>query len=92
MEQVLFSLAAADTGQLIFIAALMISSLLNVAYLIPIVARGFFRPREAGEDPGGIQEAPVFCVVPLCVSALGCIALFFFVDDLYNLLLPLAET
>ena len=50
------SLAAADTGQLIFIAALMISSLLNVAYLIPIVARGFFRPREAGENrrhPGG---------------------------------------
>ena len=83
------SLAAADTGQLIFIAALMISSLLNVAYLIPIVARGFFRPREAGEDPGGIKEAPVFCVIPLCVSALGCIALFFFVDDLYNLLLPL---
>ena len=40
------------------------------------------------EDPGGIKEAPVFCVVPLCVST-GCIALFFFVDDLYNLLLPL---
>ena len=84
------SLAAADTGQLIFIAALMISSLLNVAYLIPIVARGFFRPREGGSR--GIKEAPVFCVIPLCVSALGCIALFFFVDDLYNLLLPWSET
>ena len=37
------SLAAVDTGQLVFIAALMISSLLNVWYLLPIVARGFFK-------------------------------------------------
>ena len=84
------SLAAADNGQLIFIAALMISSILNIAYLIPIVARGFFKERNPEEEPGGIKEAPLFCVVPLCISALGCIALFFFADELYNLLLPLA--
>lgn len=84
------SLAAADTGQLVFIAALMISSVLNVAYLMPIVARGFFRSGEAADSETEIKEAPVFCVVPLCISALGCIALFFFADDLYNLLLPLA--
>lgn len=84
------ALAAADTGQLFFLGALMVSSILNVAYLIPIVARGFFRPSDAPEEGGGIKEAPVFCVIPLCISALGCIALFFFADDLYNLLLPLA--
>jgi len=38
------ALAAAETDQLIFVAVLMISSLLNVAYLIPIVVRGFFSP------------------------------------------------
>jgi multicomponent Na+:H+ antiporter subunit D len=68
----------------------MVSSILNVAYLMPIVARGFFRPSDSAEESDGIKEAPVFCVVPLCISALGCIALFFFADDLYNLLLPLA--
>ena len=35
-------LAAAETEQVIFVGVLMISSLLNVAYLIPIVIRGFF--------------------------------------------------
>ena len=84
------SLAAADTGQLVFISALMISSLLNVWYLLPIVARGFFKSSADGTATDRIKEAPVFCVVPLCVSALGCIALFFFVDDLYQLLVPIA--
>jgi multicomponent Na+:H+ antiporter subunit D len=36
------AMAAAETEQLIFLAVLMISSLLNVAYLIPIVVRGFY--------------------------------------------------
>ncbi len=36
------ALAAAETEQVLFVAVLMISSLLNVAYLIPIVVRGFY--------------------------------------------------
>ena len=106
-------LGAADADQLVLIAVLMISSLLNVAYLIPIVARGFFlpaapadepRPASARAGPGagggaaaapkgglsGIREAPWFCVVPLCLTALGCLALFFFADPLYRLLEPIA--
>ena len=37
----------------------------------------------------GIKEAPAFCVVPLCFTALGCIVLFFFADEIYRLLTPL---
>ena len=46
------SLAAAETGQLVFIAVFMISSLLNIAYLVPIVINGFFLapPEEAHDD------------------------------------------
>ena len=33
-----------------------------------------------------IQEAPVLCVVPLCVTALGCLALFFYAPEIYDLL------
>jgi hypothetical protein len=30
-------------------------------------------------------------VVPLCITAFGCLLLFFFAEDLYALLLPLAD-
>jgi multicomponent Na+:H+ antiporter subunit D len=97
-------LGAAEAGQLIIVAVLMISSLLNVAYLIPIVARGFFlpanepQPASAGAAAAparkgglsGIREAPWLCVVPLCLTALGSLALFFFADPLYRLLEPIA--
>ena len=43
------TLAAAENNAHTFIAVLMISSLLNVAYLLPIVARGFFF--EAKDEP-----------------------------------------
>ena len=36
------ALGAAETGEVIFIAVLMVSSLLNVAYLMPVVLQGFF--------------------------------------------------
>lgn len=36
------ALGAAETEQIVFIAVLMISSLLNVAYLMPIVYHGYF--------------------------------------------------
>ena len=36
------ALAAAETDQIIFIAVLMISSLLNIAYLMPLVLYGYF--------------------------------------------------
>ena len=84
------ALGAAGNGQLVFVAALMISSVLNVAYLMPIVARGFFLASRDEPHPEGIAEAPAFCVVPLCVSAVGCVLLFFFAGYLYDLLLPIA--
>jgi multicomponent Na+:H+ antiporter subunit D len=84
------ALGAAETGQAILVAVLMISSLLNVAYLIPIAARAFMP--SAGEPADGgwqIQEAPLFCVVPLCFTALGCIVLFFYAVRLYAFLQPI---
>jgi multicomponent Na+:H+ antiporter subunit D len=103
-------LGAADAGQLAMIGVLMASSLLNVAYLLPIVGRGFFsngaesaaghgvpQPQSAGAaaTPGGfvsgIREAPMFCVIPLCLTAAGCIVLFLYGDALYRLLEPMVR-
>ena len=87
-------MAAADTGQLVIIVVLMLSSLLNVAYLLPIVVRGFFSPVPAAalssgstwSPAAGIQEAPLFCVIPLCLTAIGCVVLFFAADEVSALL------
>ncbi len=38
-----------------------------------------------------IKEAPVFCLVALCATAAGCLVLFFFADDLYQLLTPIVS-
>jgi multicomponent Na+:H+ antiporter subunit D len=85
------TLGAADADQLVFVAVLMVSSLLNIAYLMPIPIRGFFSAPPEGAEPTGIKEAPLFCVVPLWLTAVGCVVLFFFADDIYRLLMPLAQ-
>ena len=59
------------------VAVLIISSLLNVAYLMPIVIRAFFSSASETEITNPISEAPWFCVVPLSLTALICLILFF---------------
>jgi multicomponent Na+:H+ antiporter subunit D len=90
------ALGAAETGQAILVAILMISSLLNVVYLIPVATRAFLPAPGAADGRGHsgdggwrIEEAPLFCVVPLCLTALGCVVLFFYADRLYAFLQPL---
>lgn len=95
----LLAVGAADAQQLLLIAVLMISSLLNVAYLLPIVVRGFYNspppePRSlsaAATERKGIAEAPFLCVLPPCLTALGCIVLFFYADDVVAFLEPLGS-
>ncbi|MEM9028053.1 MAG: proton-conducting transporter membrane subunit [Pseudomonadota bacterium] len=72
-------MGALDAGYTIAVAVLMLSSLLNVAYLLPIVARAFFRPLPgvAPDQPVQLAEAPLACIVPLSLTALACLVLFF---------------
>ncbi|MFH1568783.1 MAG: proton-conducting transporter membrane subunit [Gemmatimonadota bacterium] len=86
------ALGAVDAGRVALVAVLMISSLLNVAYLMPIGVRAFFMGPSgaaAGEAGGGLREAPLLCVVPLALTAVGCLVLFFCADAVYRLLAPL---
>jgi len=94
-------LGAANAGQLAMIAALMISSVLNVIYLLSIPIQGFYmspetddRGRAQGANGaliqwGNLKEAPLLCVLPPVITALGAFALFFFVNPLYDYLSPL---
>jgi multicomponent Na+:H+ antiporter subunit D len=83
---------AADAEQWTMMAVLMASSLLSIAYLMPVVVRGFFRPapQEDHANPGdggsGIREAPLLCVLPPVVTALGGVVLFFYAEEVWQLL------
>ena len=82
------ALGAIEAGQLALVAVLMISSLLNIAYLLPIPFKGFFGKAPGNPGPGGagIQEAPLPCLIAIGVTSLGCLLLFFFPGPLYALI------
>jgi multicomponent Na+:H+ antiporter subunit D len=63
----------------------MISSLLNVAYLLPIPIRAFFGRPPEGETHTGLREAPVTCLLAMTVTSLTCALLFFYPTPFYRL-------
>ena len=92
-------LGAAEADQLIFVFVFMASSILSAAYLFPILARAFFKPlpnmksSSTNENfTGGIQEAPVFSLVAICIAATGTFLMFFYAGNLAEMLAPLASS
>jgi multicomponent Na+:H+ antiporter subunit D len=85
------ALGAAEGGNTLFVFVLMASSLLSIAYLMPVVARAFFLPPKP--DPDGHAhdhgEAPGLVLYPLCITGVGSVVLFFFGEPVYELLKPL---
>jgi multicomponent Na+:H+ antiporter subunit D len=78
-------LGAVDTAQLLLLAVLMISSLLNIIYLIPIPVRAFFSKPDSGEHYTAIAEAPKSMLLAMVITSLACIILFFYPDPFYRL-------
>ena len=77
-------LGAVETGQWLLLSVLLISSLLNIAYLLPIPVRGFFGKSSAHAN-AGIHEAPRSCLIAMSLTALACVLLFFYPDPFYQL-------
>ena len=78
------ALGALDRDAIWVVVVLLVSSLLNVFYLLPVAVTAFFRTEET-EENSEIQEAPMACVVPLFLTAVGCFVLFFLSDPLLRL-------
>ena len=90
------ALGALEAGHIAMVAVLMISSLLNIAYLMPIPIKGFFgkaptEPEGGNPGPVKIKEAPLPCLIAIGITAFGCLVLFFFPDPIYQLLRPLGN-
>jgi len=101
-------IGAADAHELAIIGVLIISSILNVVYLLSIPIQAFYMAPETNErgraaglnegdekrsgiDWGHLHEAPLLCVLPPVITAVGALLLFFFADPLYQYLSPLME-
>lgn len=69
---------AIETGQIILLLVLLVSSFLNAAYFLPIVYRGFFAEAPRLATVAAVEEAPLFCLIPLVTTALVSAGLFFF--------------
>ena len=78
-------LGAAETGQLLLLSVLMLSSLLNIAYLLPIPVRAFFAKPASGEHYTKINEAPKTILFAMMLTSLTCVILFFYPDPLHQL-------
>jgi multicomponent Na+:H+ antiporter subunit D len=71
-------LGAVETGQLLLLAVLMISSLLNILYLLPIPIRAFFSKPDSGEHYTEIAEAPKSMLLAMVITSSACVILFFY--------------
>ncbi|OQX34772.1 MAG: cation:proton antiporter, partial [Candidatus Sedimenticola endophacoides] len=73
-----------DNGIWLLTAALLVSSLLNVMYLLVIPVRAFFREPPADQEGEG-GEAPMASLLAIGVAVTGCLLLFFLPDPIHQL-------
>ena len=83
---------AIDSGKGILLAALIASSVLNVAYLVPVAIRGFMRPPKDPEADAHIAEIRMkhkWVIIPPVITALGALILFFYTGPIVDFLTPI---
>ena len=80
-----------ETAQWGLMIVLMISSLLSIAYLLPIPYRAFFPGKGQVVDQVGIKEAPTASLIAICITATGCLVLFVYPQPLYELAAAILE-
>lgn len=78
-------MGAMEAEQWVLMAVLMVSSLLNIAYLLPVPFRAFFPGADTHSANVGIKEAPLPSLIALCITTAGCVILFVYPQPLYEL-------
>jgi formate hydrogenlyase subunit 3/multisubunit Na+/H+ antiporter MnhD subunit len=83
-------LGTLQSGQLVFLGVILISSLLDAIYFFPIIITAFFRrPGGTDEMEVGIKERErpiyLFMVIPLAITAIFSIIFFLFPHTFYIL-------
>ena len=82
---------ALESGKGILIAGLIVSSILNILYLIPISIRAFMKPpADAAKDAklAQIRKEHRWVIIPPVLAALGAFILFFYAGAIADFLAP----
>jgi len=75
------ALGTVEEGNLILLAVLLVSSILNAAYFLPVVYKAFFSDADNGSgSESGIKEPSPFVYIPLLLTAIFSLLIFFFPD------------
>ncbi len=77
--------ATMDAQSMVLLMVLLVSSLLNLVYLVEIPIRAFFAKPVDPNYNNGIKEAPTFSLIAILITTTGCLALFFLVNPAWNL-------
>jgi len=88
---------ALDAGNIAVVVVLIVSSLLSLGYLLPVAARGLFLPPRATSAPetagaeveSGLERRHWLVVLPLVLTAIGTVMLFFYADRIEDLIRPI---
>jgi multicomponent Na+:H+ antiporter subunit D len=76
---------ALDARAIGIVVVLITSTLLNAAYFVPIIYRGFFAQPQPADPHHPPHEAPLAMVIPLCITAAISVLIGFFPDMILNL-------
>lgn len=83
---------ALDSGKAILIAALIVSSILNIIYLVPVAIRGFMKPPANAKDDAHIaalRKKHPWVIIPPVITAIGSLILFFYAGGVVDFLEPI---
>lgn len=83
------TIGALEADKLLIVATLMISSLLNIAYLLPIPIKAFFNSQSTPQGEWSwseTKEAPLACLIAIGVTSTACVLLFFYPQPLIDLI------
>lgn len=78
-------LGSLEAHQIAVLVVLLTSSLLNAAYFMPVVYKAFFPTPQESMFEDRVREAPVFCLVPLMITAVVSVMLFFYPQPFFRL-------
>jgi multicomponent Na+:H+ antiporter subunit D len=72
-------MGALEAEHMFAIGVIIVSTLLNAGYFMPIVYNAFFKEADDAGDPHADHgEAPMLIVIALTATAIGTVLLFFF--------------
>ncbi len=90
------AVGALDAEMILPVAVLMLSSLLNIAYLLPIPVRAFFLEKKepqksqfSDSSTSALGIEPMACKIAIAITMSACVVLFFYADKVTNVLYTL---